>query len=210
MGAEMIEKFLTILRLTLSCQSGRTFGALAASIALAALPPAAVAGSASWAHQAGALQSNGAVTVKSLSGGSYAGTQNPTGAVAKANQNAATQPPTVIIQATSSGLPFNYKDDCYIFFPPTGAGYTEETSARLGIGKIDASNKFTGISGGHVYAKTALLGASLGSPMAQVAILTLIPQDASTFWGQTAPSGGSYIVDIASNIPVRSPSKCYP
>jgi len=42
------------------------------------------------------------VTVKSLAGGSYAGTQNPTGAVAKANQNAATQAPTVIIQATSA------------------------------------------------------------------------------------------------------------
>ena len=94
----MIEKILTFLRLTLSCQSGRSAAGLA--LAIAAVP--AVAGSASWAHQAGSLSSNGAVTVKSLAGGSYAATQNPTGAVAKANQVASTQPPTVIIQATGS------------------------------------------------------------------------------------------------------------
>jgi len=66
-----------------------------------ALP--AVAGPVDWAHQNGSVQSNGAVTVKSLSGGSYSATGNPSGAVAKANQNAATQPPTVVIQATSAG-----------------------------------------------------------------------------------------------------------
>ena len=69
---------------------------------LAGSAPAARAGNASWAHQAGSLSSNGSVTVKSLTGGTYAATQNPTGAVAKANQTAATQPPTVIIQATAS------------------------------------------------------------------------------------------------------------
>ena len=92
----------------LACQSGRTvgaLGALGASIAFGVLTPAAVAGNASWAHQEGMVASNGAVTVKSLSGGSTAGTQNPTGAVAKANQTAATQPPTVIIQATGSAVP---------------------------------------------------------------------------------------------------------
>ena len=41
--------------------------------------------------------------MKSLSGGSYSATGNPSGAVAKANQNAAIQPPTVIIQATAGG-----------------------------------------------------------------------------------------------------------
>ena len=55
-----------------------------------------------WAHQTAGFQSNGQVTVKSLAGGSYIGTQNPSGAVAKSNQSAATQPPTVIIQATAS------------------------------------------------------------------------------------------------------------
>jgi hypothetical protein len=54
-----------------------------------------------WTHQNGSMTSNGAITVKSLSGGSYAGTQNPSGAVAKSNQNAVTQPPTVIVQATA-------------------------------------------------------------------------------------------------------------
>ena len=69
---------------------------------LAGSAPAARAGNASWAHQAGSLSSNGSVTVKSLTGGATAATQNPTGAIAKGSQNAATQPPTVIIQATSS------------------------------------------------------------------------------------------------------------
>lgn len=122
------------------CQSGRSIGTLAASIALVAGTPACVAASASWAHQAGSVSSNGAVTVRSLSGGTYSATQNPTGAVAKANQVAATQPPTVIIQATGSGLPFNYKDDCYIL---SIAGYSSEKS--MAAGKLDASNNFTGV-----------------------------------------------------------------
>lgn len=67
-----------------------------------ALAPPAAAGPVGWAHQATSFQGNGAVTVKSLSGASYVATQNPAGAVAKANQNAVTQPPTVIVQATAS------------------------------------------------------------------------------------------------------------
>lgn len=62
----------------------------------------AMAGQTGWAHQVGGMQSNGQVIVKSLSGASYSATQNPVGAVVKANQNAATQPPTVIIQATAA------------------------------------------------------------------------------------------------------------
>ena len=59
------------------------------------------AGPVQWTWEAGRQTSNGSITVKSLSGGTtYSGTQNPTGAVAKTNQNAVTQPPTVIIQAT--------------------------------------------------------------------------------------------------------------
>jgi len=93
----------TIRRLlTSSCQSGRSAGTLAGLLAIAAAAPAALAGPPGWAHQAAGFQSNGAVTVKSLAGGSYSGTQNPTGAVAKVNQTAATQAPTVIIQATGT------------------------------------------------------------------------------------------------------------
>ena len=66
-----------------------------------------------WAHQAGAVHSNGAVVIKSLSGGSYAGTGNPIGAVAKANQNASTQPPTVIIQATAGGIQYAITEIAY-------------------------------------------------------------------------------------------------
>ena len=83
------------------CQSGRSAGTLVGLLLVAATAPAG-AGPTGWAHQAAGFQSDGAVTVKSLAGGTYAGTQNPTGAVAKANQNAATQAPTVIIQATGS------------------------------------------------------------------------------------------------------------
>jgi hypothetical protein len=59
-----------------------------------------------WAHQAPGFQSNGVITVKSLAGGTYGGTENPTGAVARVNQSAVTQPPTVIIQATGSVYAF--------------------------------------------------------------------------------------------------------
>lgn len=76
---------------------------LGCAVALAlALTKLAVAAQPGWAHQASGFQSNGQVMVKSLSGASYSATQNPMGAVAKANQNAATQPPTVIIQATAA------------------------------------------------------------------------------------------------------------
>ena len=71
-------------------------------MALAAVVALPAAGQPSWAHQAAGFQSNGQVSIKSLSGGSYVGSQNPTGAIAKTNQSATTQPPTVIIQATSS------------------------------------------------------------------------------------------------------------
>jgi len=54
-----------------------------------------------WTWEAGKQTNNGAITIKSTNGSTtYPGTQNPTGAVAKTNQNAVTQPPTVIIQAT--------------------------------------------------------------------------------------------------------------
>ena len=88
------------------CQSGRR---VAAAI-LAVVPLAGSAGPVSWAHQDGSLSSNGAVTIKSLAGGSYSGTVNPMGAVAKANQSAVTQPPTVIVQATAS-LPIKVVGD---------------------------------------------------------------------------------------------------
>lgn len=92
-----------------------------------------------WAHQAPGFQSNGAITVKSVSGGAYGGTENPSGAVAKPNQSAVTQPPTVIIQATSGSV-FNYTSDCYLF---DTASYT----SFIGAGKMDSSFKFTGIVG---------------------------------------------------------------
>jgi len=64
-----------------------------------------------WVWEAGKQTTNGAITLKSASGGgSYNGTRNPTGAVAKVNQSASTQPPTIIIQATAS-LPIHAAGD---------------------------------------------------------------------------------------------------
>lgn len=77
----------------------------ARQIAMAALlvPTLAIAGP-QWTWEAGKQANNGAITIKSTNGSTtYSGTQNPTGAVAKVNQNAVTQPPTVIIQATGGG-----------------------------------------------------------------------------------------------------------
>ncbi len=72
---------------------------VAMSILLA--PGAIAAGTPQWTWEAGKQTNNGSITVKSVSGGStYSGTQNPTGAVARTNQSAVTQPPTVVIQAT--------------------------------------------------------------------------------------------------------------
>lgn len=85
-------------RLTQSCQSGANAAALASLITAAAPAGAQPA----WAHQSPGFQSNGAVTVKSLSGGVYGSTENPAGTIAKVNQSAITQPPTIIIQATGS------------------------------------------------------------------------------------------------------------
>lgn len=200
---------------------------MVASLVLAMGMPAAVAGSASWAHQAGSLSSNGSVTVKSLSGGSYSTTQNPAGAVAKVNQNAVTQPPTVIIQATSSGLPFSYKDDCYIFKPFDA---TQTTKTMIGAGKIDASNNFTGILGqavngdsrmGSSFVLAALTGA--GNPSAYGGGTQLIP---SYVWcGSNAAcvvsvadsynsngGYGGYGINVigVSALPTTALSKCYP
>jgi hypothetical protein len=89
------------LFLTLSCQSGRKLAGIAFTFVGATIS-ASSSGQAAWAHQNGSLQSNGSISIKSLSGGSYAGTVNPAGAVAKVSQSAVTQPPTVIVQATAS------------------------------------------------------------------------------------------------------------
>ncbi len=59
-------------------------------------------GAQQWTYQGGQQTNNGSVTVKSVNGAtSQAATQNPTGAAAKVNQTAVTQPPTVVMQATA-------------------------------------------------------------------------------------------------------------
>ena len=169
-----------------------------------------------WAWEAGKQTNNGAITIKSVSGGTtYSGTQNPTGAVAKTNQNAVTQPPTVIIQATGGAMPFNYKDDCYVIDLAGHVGYW-----FIGAGKIDAASspaEFTGLMGyfkgsagygGGQQVLTALLGAGSGGS-------TYNPYwcgaDASCAWNYGANSGyNSYYVVGAAALPINSYQKCYP
>jgi hypothetical protein len=172
-----------------------------------------------WAHQVPGFQSNGAITVKSLAGGFYGGTENPIGAVAKANQSAVTQPPTIIVQATTSALPFNYKDDCYILMPPTGAGYTQDTLPRLGAGKIDSSSgKFTGLlafgppgSGYPAPASAALLGAMLGlSPTTSAVTTAFCNSDAACAYGASQYSGSNPAIVAVAQLTIKSYARCYP
>lgn len=61
------------------------------------------AGTPQWTWEAGTQTNNGAITIKSTDGvTTYAGTQNPTANTVRINQNAATQPPTVVIPNNGS------------------------------------------------------------------------------------------------------------
>lgn len=65
-------------------------------------PLANAAGEPQWAWTAGKVTSDGSVVVKSKDGlRTYNTTQNPTAASVRVNQNAATQPPLIIMQKTS-------------------------------------------------------------------------------------------------------------
>ena len=168
-----------------------------------------------WTWEAGKQTNNGAITVKSATGGTtYSGTQNPTGAVAKTNQSAVTQPPTVIIQATG-GQVFNYKDDCYVIDLQGHVGYW-----FIGAGKINTTTtpkQFTGImgnfQGGNSYGAggqqvlTALLGAGSGGNA------TYNPfwcgSEVSCAWSYASTGGGNQAVGVAA-LPINSYQKCYP
>jgi len=83
-----------------------------AAVVLTATAPAAIAGAPDWAWNVGKQNNNGAIQVKSLKnpGTTYNATQNPTGTNAKVNQNAATQPPLVYIQAGFNRWSMQYAD----------------------------------------------------------------------------------------------------
>jgi len=173
-----------------------------------------------WTWEAGKQTNNGAITIKSTNGSTtYSGTQNPTGAVAKTNQSAVTQPPTVIIQATSGGLPFNYKDDCWIF-DLTG----HDNEWFIGAGKIDTTaTTFTGVmgwaKGGSGYGAggqaimTALLGAGGGGSAAYNPYWC--GSDVYCAWNYGPYNGSysgnlSYHVVVAAALPILTYRKCYP
>ena len=172
-----------------------------------------------WTWEAGKQTSNGAITVKSISGGTtYSGTQNPTGAVAKTNQSAVTQPPTVIIQATGGGTFFNYGDNCYVFYPPTGMGWLNESSIRVGMGKLDGSNHFTGVlawsqgmgAATIIGQMTGVSAPGNGSSSYLSGIYIWCGADASCAWGYATSGGYAFYTVGASALPVRNPQKCYP
>jgi hypothetical protein len=125
MARNLIKSILTFLRLTPSCQSGvkLSWPELVLGFVMA-LSAGSVAAQVGWAQQAAGFTSNGAIEVKSLSGGIFTSTVNPNGAVAKANQSAVTQPPTVVIQATSGSyseiVPLGSSNTLVIPACPTG------------------------------------------------------------------------------------------
>ena len=169
--------------------------------------PAAVAGSASWAHLNGGTTSNGSVTVKSLSGGAYTATQNPAGAVAKASQNAATQPPTVVIQATG-GQVFNYTTDCYVLRLTVTGAYAG-THNYIGLGKLSGGT-FTGLvayADGPAAAYLVGLSASGGGTGTNVTAKYAGSSDSSAVGYSVGYS--NYFL-IVTGYPVVSSSKCYP
>jgi hypothetical protein len=190
------------------------------SVALLLISAQAFAGPPQWTWEAGKQTNNGAITIKSMNGGTtYSGTQNPTGAVAKTNQNAVTQPPTVVIQATSGGQVFNYKDDCFIFDLVGHAG-----TWFIGAGKIDTVGpKFTGIMGwigsgpGYYYGGGQVFSALTGAGFAGNSSYgsgnpVWCGVDASCAWNyaERYASGGNINVVGASVLPILTYQKCYP
>lgn len=181
--------------------------ALSATLSTAAPPQ--------WTWEAGKQTNNGAITIKSTNGSTtYSGTQNPVGAIAKSNQNAVTQPPTVIIQATSgSGTPFNYKDDCFVF---DLVGHADQWF--VGAGKINTVGpKFTGVMGwaggssgygaGGKDVMAALLGVGAGG--ANNYNPKWCGSDASCAWVNGGGNYGIYLVGVSA-LPILTYQKCYP
>jgi len=74
---------------------------LGALVTATSMSSVSMAAGVDWAHQNGSLQSNGSITVKTISGGSYVSTRNPSGANVKTNQNAATQPATIKMEVSA-------------------------------------------------------------------------------------------------------------
>lgn len=91
-----------------------------------------------WAWDAGRIGLNGRVQLQAGANGTAVDVaSNPAGAAVHVNQNALTQPPTVIVQATASTQPFNYKDNCFLLSDTWGY--------YIGAGAIDSSGQFNGV-----------------------------------------------------------------
>jgi hypothetical protein len=195
----------------------KTFTSLAIACTLAISTSLATATAPQWTWEAGTQTNNGAITLKSTTGSTtYSGTQNPTGAVAKTNQTAVTQPPTVIIQATSGGSPFNYKDDCWIF---DLVGHANQRF--IGAGKVNTTAKtFTGIFG-HVQHATSpnaavIVSALPGSSHSQTHSVFWCGSDATCAWnpggfisGSPVTTGNQTVVVAAANLPILTYRMCY-
>ena len=143
---------------------------MVAAIALEVVSPAYA--QAAWAHQNGSLAPNGAVVLRSLGGGSYNGTQNPTGAVAKGNQSAATQPTTVVVQATGGISVPAMAQTAAIYNGNLGgfSGADAKCAAEFGtgwkfaeIGKLVSGISVTGGTGMSAWINNATYGSSCGN-----------------------------------------------
>ncbi|MQA40759.1 hypothetical protein [Rugamonas aquatica] len=157
-----------------------------------------------WAWSVGKISNNGSVQVQALNGGgSYDIVQNPTGAVAKANQSAMTQPPTVIVQSTGSAPPFNYKDDCWVVNTVAGRFF--------GAGKVDAG-KFTGLMAPLNGMAAATAGKSLLSAMLALQMDMSNTQSVLTYCGADVNclGAGGDPIGVVMAMPLVSYEKCYP
>ncbi len=138
-----------------------------------------------WTWEAGKQTNNGSITVKSVSGGAtYSGTQNPTGAVARTNQSAVTQPPTVILQATggSGGINMGVTRTMYTGNLGGFAGADAKCVAAFGTGwrfasLMDVLGSMGGIS-------TSAIGMNSNGPWVQY-------QSGYSCGNWTAGDGGS-------------------
>ena len=185
--------------------------ALLLSVAL--VPSLALAAGPQWTWEAGKQSSNGAITIKSTNGSTtYTGTQNPTGAVAKTNQNAVTQPPTVIIQATSGGAPFNYKDDCWIiniyYYSWIGAGKVDTTLSQF-TGVLSNLQNAAGQYNGASQVMSALIGTGFAGNSTYGSGNPLWCGPSANCAVNTIYNGTNALV-LATAMPIGGYQKCYP
>ncbi|CUJ40393.1 hypothetical protein [Achromobacter sp. 2789STDY5608621] len=194
--------------------------AFALMVALAGLNTPASAAEVWW-HQvpANAAQDNGNVTLLDANGNPVNMVVNPTAAAVKANRAAATQPPTVVVQATTG----YWKDPVAAVanLPPAGNA-TGDVRMVMSTAKpymwdgskwIEQSSDYSGtISAGNVLIKNVATEGTSCTPNGLVAVTTtgLLLSCQSSRWraNSVVAYGGGYVLVAAQSDP--SAQHCTP